>query len=149
MFGLSRRSYVVDFRGEESQMETILKKRVLLVKMKTLRNTSLQRTTLAVLVGIFLNFSFFQIEISLLKSRQANLLQHISHLLDVADGEGEREIDRESEGSASADELDAWMHQNPVYAAMLIAVRDHQYLLHHARCTTPGYLWKYSPPPEA
>lgn len=117
--------------------------------MKTLRNMRLQRTTIAVLVGIFLNSSFFQAEISLLKSRQVKLLQHVSHLLDVTDSEGEREIDREPEGAASTDELDVWMHQNPVYAAMQIAVRDHQYLLHHARGTTPGYLWKYSPPPEA
>lgn len=98
------------------------------------------------LTGItFLNLSFLQVEVTLLKqSRNNALIENISLLL----SEEEREAGASEDSHVNAKEVDFILHQSIIHHTAFFELAESIKWLSNEGLFCHGYLKKFSPPPE-
>lgn len=107
------------------------------------------RSIIVYLTGItFLNLSFLQVEVTLLKKTQNNqLIENIALLLSAAASEEERECG-ESKDNPNAKEVDLISHQSIIQHSSFFVLTQNIKWLSNEGLFNHAYLQKFSPPPE-
>ena len=114
--------------------------------MKAFRRHFLAKAFALVTGIIFLNTSFFMVEVSLLEVNNSNLLQNIVKL--ISNGGLEEERDGESSDDSAANEIDLFISQVQIHHCVLFLIATKANHVLDDLYPHANYAQTFSPPPD-